>query len=181
MSSTVQGMPLTIERYQKVPDKLAVIVSMNGNVMQKQLFNGEKGKAVQMGNEKEITGDDLEKLKLDAMLDLELNYSKYNVAVNLKGMDNVDGKKAYIVDIVYPNGKTTTDYFDADSGLKLKSETTVNSPQGSLTQTTLYSDYRKKDNVLFPYSIKQSYGPQNLDIKVDSIEINTGLNDNLFE
>lgn len=181
MSTKVQGMSLTIERYQKVPDKLAVLVSMNGNVMQKQLFDGEKGKMIQMGNEKEITGDDLENLKLDAMLDLELNYSKYNVAINLKGIDEVNGKKAYIVDIVYPDGKTTTEYFDVDTGLKLKSVTSVESPQGPLTQTTLYDDYRKKDNVLFPYNLKQSFGPQNMDITVDSIEINTGLNDDLFE
>ncbi len=181
MSTTVQGMPLTITRYQKAPDKMAVVVSMNGNVVQKQTFDGEKGKTIMMGNETQVTGDDLEKLKLDSRLDLELNYSKYNVDVKLKGADEVNGKNAYVVDIVYPNGSVTTEYFDEVTGLMLKSETTVDTPQGQITQTTMFDGYRKAGNVLFPYKIKQTIGPQNMDITVDNIEINTGIADDIFE
>ena len=50
-----------------------------------------------------------------------------------------------------------------------------------MSLTTLYSDYRLVDGVLFPFKLKQSAGPQSFDIVVSSVEVNKGIDDSVFE
>jgi hypothetical protein len=44
-----------------------------------------------------------------------------------------------------------------------------------MTIVTNYDDYREVNGVLFPFTISQQMGPQMLDMKVTSIEVNSGL------
>ena len=52
---------------------------------------------------------------------------------------------------------------------------------GSMTQTSMFSDYRKIDGISYAHKIKQSFGPQVLDMEVTSVEHNTKLGDEIFE
>ena len=67
------------------------------------------------------------------------------------------------------------------TGLKVKTVTTQDTQMGPMTVTASYGDYREVDGILFPFSIKQQVGPQNLDMKVDGIDINKGVSDDLFK
>jgi zinc protease len=45
-----------------------------------------------------------------------------------------------------------------------------------------FDDYKLvKGGLKYPYSIKQVVGPQNMDMKVESIELNTSVDDKIFE
>jgi outer membrane lipoprotein-sorting protein len=58
----------------------------------------------------------------------------------------------------------------------------METPQGSMTQTTYYQDYKEaKGGLKFPYTIKQNAGPQMMDMKLQSVEINTGVSDEMFK
>jgi outer membrane lipoprotein-sorting protein len=51
-----------------------------------------------------------------------------------------------------------------------------------MTETTYYQDYKEaKGGLKFPYTIKQSAGPQMMDMKLQSVEINTGVSDDMFK
>jgi len=86
---------------------------------------------------------------------------------------------AYKLKIVNPSGQTIFDYYDIETGLKVQSKQTIVSPQGEFTQLQNYSDYREIDNIKFPFLVKIS-GVQNMELIVDSILINSDLNDDLF-
>jgi hypothetical protein len=101
------------------------------------------------------------------------------VTIELEGMEKVKDKDAYKLKVVNPTGKTTYDYFDAESGLKVQTTQTIETPQGELTQKQNYYDYQEIDGVKFPFLIKIS-GMQNMELKVDSVKINTELSDELF-
>ena len=74
-----------------------------------------------------------------------------------------------------------TEFFDTENGLKLRTLITQESPMGPMTQITDYEDYREVEGMMFPFMIKQQVGPQAIDMEVETIEINQGLDDDVFK
>ncbi|AFN74484.1 processing peptidase [Melioribacter roseus P3M-2] len=179
MSGSMQGMNVNVTLYQKYPNKLYQEVDA-GVFKQKTVFDGEKGYVEAMGQKQELQGDQLESLKNEA-LDAVLDYSKYGITPELTGMENINGKDAYRVVLTSAGGKKTTQYYDPDTWLLIRSVSSISTPQGSFTQTMDMSDYKEVDGVKYPFKYIQSFGPQSIELNVNGIEINTGLPDSLFE
>ncbi|MBI9054742.1 MAG: insulinase family protein [Bacteroidales bacterium] len=178
-TTSMQGMEIKQKTYKKAPNKYAMIMSMNGNVMQQQAFNGERGIMKGFGGEKEILGDDLENLKVDATLNAELKFAELGVKLTLESVETIEGKDTYKVKVVNPTGELTYNFYDVESGLLILSKEIIVAPQGEFTQMQSFTDYKEVEGVLYPYTITIS-GVQNLVLKVDSISINTDLSDDLF-
>jgi zinc protease len=179
MEGSVQGIPVKITAYQKAPNLLKQKISAGG-MEQEIIFDGQKGVMTAGGNNMNIEGDELEKLKLEATIGLLLDYESHGLNFELKGGEKIENKTAYKVEVKLPSGGKWTQYFDPETGYKIKELKNVTTPQGTFTQETLYSDYREVEGVKYPFEIKQSLGPQKLDFKVTSIEVNQGLQDSFF-
>jgi hypothetical protein len=130
----------------------------------------------QMGN-KELTGAELEEMLIRSTMNIELYLDQMKITPELKGAEDVDGQSAWKVQMTLPAGINTVDFYDQKNGLKVKSV----AQQGQMSLTTLYSDYRLVEGVLFPFKLKQSAGPQSFDINVSSVEVNKGIDDSAFE
>lgn len=178
-STTMNGMNIQQKTYYKLPNKYASIMSMNGNVMVEQKYNGERGLIKSFQGEQELTGEMLEEFKEQTVLNPELKYNELGITVSLEGLDKVEGKDAYKIKVTKSSGKFVYDYYDMESGLKVSSKQTVSTPQGDFTTTQSYSDYQEVDGIKMPFLIKIS-GMQNLELKVDSIIINSNLADDIF-
>ena len=178
-STSMNGMEIKQKIYQKAPNKYAMITSMNENVMMQQAYNGERGIMKGFQGEQEIVGEDLENLKVSATLNVELKYADLGVKLTLEAIEKLEDKDTYKVKVVNPTGKVTYDYFDIESGLRIQSKETVIVPQGEFTTIQSFSDFKEIDGVKFPFVIKIS-GVQNMELKIDSVSINTELNDDLF-
>ena len=112
----------------------------------------------------------------------DLNYLKPEYKLALKGVEKVDGNDAYEIEITKPDGSVLTEYYDVKSKLKVKSVASTEGPQGKMTQTTYYLDYKAGAGGLkYPNQIKQSAGPQTMDLKLQSVEVNTGVKDDVFQ
>jgi hypothetical protein len=88
----------------------------------------------------------------------------------------VDGKDAYVIGISSGEGPSVKEFFDAETGLKLKRE--VSSAAGP--QSTTYGDYKEVNGVKFPYSMTVS-SQVDIPFKVTEIKINSGLKDEDFK
>ncbi len=180
MRGTVQGMTITMIIYQKEPNKIKQ--ELEAGVMKQDIYyDGSKGLMSANGNSQEITGDGLERMKYEAMIhplfivdSLKLNYK-------LDGIEKVNGKDAYKIEISLPGGKNWVEYFDPESGLRVKDSKQLVTPQGTFTQENEYSDYRNVEGVMYPFKLKQSVGGQTLEMNVSSIKVNTGIPDDKFE
>ena len=128
-----------------------------------------------------IEGSQLEKLKHEASIHLILDLDSLGVKLKLAGMEKVNGKDAYKIEMSFPSGTKWIQYYDSKTGYKVKESKNITTPQGTFTQEVLYSDYKSVDGVKYPFTIKQSVGPQKMDFSVDSIKINTGIPDTQFE
>jgi zinc protease len=180
MSTEMQGMTIEVESIQKAPDKMLMTVSMGGNVMQKQVFDGERGMTSAMGQTTEVTGKQLDDLKLQAKIFPELDYASGEYRLELEEVENIDGKPAYKVKVTNPAGTTATEFYDVASGLKVRTISTQETQMGPMTVSASYGDYREVDGVKIPFSLKQQTGPQTMDLKVLSVELNSGVSDDVF-
>jgi ABC-type uncharacterized transport system substrate-binding protein len=196
MKASMMGMEITLTSYQKAPHYLRIETAMGGNVMSTQLFNGEKAVITHPQGKQEITeGPQFETMKMQAIMNMEMNYKDYGIVKKLEGIESVDGNDAYKVEVVTPQGQKSFEYYAVDSGLKIMTE----SPQGAAK----ISDYRgvviregekpsffarlfgKKATepvvLKFPHRIEQQMGPQTIDMEVVEIRIDTDLDGSKFE
>ena len=180
MAASVQGMTIDGLTYIKLPNKFYSSMSMGPNVLQKQVFDGTRGKVSGMGGSQEITGDDLEQLKYQATWNIESQYEKLGFTLELAGIELVEGAKAYKVLITNPLGRTSTEFFDMETGLKIRTVMTQNTPMGDITSVSDYKDYKDFGGIKFPTEISQTAGPQSITMKIISVELNKKLKDDLF-
>ncbi|MDP3352830.1 MAG: pitrilysin family protein [Flavobacteriaceae bacterium] len=167
--ASLQGMTLEMTTKQMASNKYTTSMSMMGNIMSQQVFDGEKGYVAQMGQKKPLEGELLEKMKTSSFPFAENGY--LNKATLLK-IEPIDGKDAYVIKI----GNDTTVFYDVVSGLKTGESITQKAPNGQeMTQTVKYQDYKEVAGVKFPHTIKMTMGPQQIDFKVKELKVNEGV------
>lgn len=174
MKAEMMGQEVVLTTYRKLPNLYLMETAMGGRVMSKQLFDGEKFIVTSpMGRQEFTEGPEFEMMRIQAVMHPELHYQQMGIQQTLAGMETVQGKPAYKVEVTSDTGVKSYDYYDTESGLKIQSET----QQGNV----MFADYKEIDGMLFPHSIKQEMGPQMLEVNLVSVELNTGLQGGLFQ
>ena len=109
----------------------------------KQIYNAGNAKIIAGG--KEIPGQEsmAAPLKYLGVLFAERFYADLGYTVEYKGINQVDGKDAHRVDLTI-DGSTFMEYYDVESGLKVKAD---------LGQAGVYTfaDYTEVDGVMIPF------------------------------
>ena len=181
MTMDVQGMNIQSEIIRKSPDKFLLSMKMGDMLLNQTLYDGTEGKVSGMQGEQVLEGDDLEDLRIQAHLFPELDYAGNGYTLKLLSIELVEGKDAYKIELTDPSGEAGFAYYDAESGLKIKEEKTEDTAEGPMTQTTIYADYREVDGRLYPFEMTIIAGPQTISAKVESVEVNTGVEDSVFK
>lgn len=180
MTGTAMGQPINITIKQKYPDKLFQELKA-GEVTQLLYYSDGKGIIV-IGNEKtDIEKKELERLMMDATLQLLLSPDSFGVKSDFIGEECIDSIDCYAIKLILPSGIRWFQYYDVETGLKVKETKEIQTKQGLFEQETFFSDYREVSGLKFPFTIKQYFGIQEIDLTVTSIEINTGFDDSVFE
>jgi len=182
--------PMSLSVQMKVKDnsKLVNVISMNGNEMMKQVYDGAKGVNVQMGTKKPMDADELVDIKMQIDLLVEANYEKYGAKAVLKGIGKVDEEEAYVVEVTKSTGDVATDYYSVKSGLKLMSTSMQGEGEEAVLAETRYTEYGSANvvdgktikTVKFPSKFKQTAGPQSMEFIFSEMRVNTKLNDKDF-
>ncbi len=179
MTGTVQGINITISMKQKEPNKLYQVLDA-GVFQQKTVFDGTKGYSEGMGQRNDFSNEQIEDFK-DNSLHSMLTYDERGVKYELTGMENINGKDTYKITFTPPNGKKSFAYYSVESGLLIRTASSVSTAQGTFNQTTDMDDYREVQGVKYPFKLNQNMGPQSIELTVTSYEINTGILDSVFE
>ncbi|RYD73793.1 MAG: insulinase family protein, partial [Sphingobacteriales bacterium] len=152
----MQGNKLSVSMKNMLPNASSMEISMGGQAVMKQVFDGTAGYAMQMGQKKELTGDDLTEKKEDKGIINQLFYATDGTKIESAGTAKVGTADAYKLTITSPSGKKKTEYYDTKTGLLLKDEKTITKGTVEINQSTEYADYKKVGDVLFPHSLTQN-------------------------
>lgn len=182
MGMEIQGMSIKMVRQAKYPNMYVQKVSMNGNVMQKEWVNKKGGGESGMQGEKTYEGDELAQKKREATMGSEANYAALGYKLELLGIEKVNKKEAYKVKVTSPEGEASTEWYDVASGFKIQTMSTQDGgPMGEMTVIGTIGDYKDVNGIFYPHTLGQQMGPQEMEIKVEKIETNTGLKKSIFK
>lgn len=179
MRGTAMEQTITLIIKQKAPNKFRQEIKVAG-MDQILIFNGEKAVMKFADQKMDIAGEQLEQLKIESAMELLLNPEEYGVTFSFEGKENVNDKPCNIIKLTSKSGVTSKYYFDDETGLKVLEKKTAQTQMGAMEQTIEYSDYKEVAGVKFPHKLKQSFGPQAVEVTVSSIKINTNLSDEIF-
>lgn len=180
LKGATEGMDINLTISQKAPNKLFQELDFTVG-KQTTVFDGEKGKVEGMGQVQMLEGEQLEELKYQAKINSFLNYAKDGVLLELKGIENIKGKDAYRMILTASTGKKYTHYYDVETGYKIREVSEITTPQGSFTQSIDLEDYQEVDGVKYPFKLVQKMGPRSVELKVESIKVNSGIADSMFK
>ena len=171
-----QGVKLELELKKTSKDQSMQDVRLMGTSMQKQVIDGDKGYVTTQGQRKDLSKDELAKLKEESAAFPELNYLTAG-GVTLEGIEAVGDKKAYKLKVT--DEKIV--FYDVATGLKLQQVNTANVGGKQVQQTLSYGDYKEVSGIMFPFKITQNMGPQKFDFIVKEIKVNEGVSAADFE
>lgn len=185
MTATTQMGDLTMTSWAKNNEKSAMTVTVGGMVVQEQRFDGRTLRAGQMGNLETVTD---EKMISEAKEQAqgyfqELFYLKQDYKVELKGLETLNGKNVYKLNIISPAGSKMVEFYDQETGLKLRQIQTQEAQGQSITNTMDFDDYRAVKGVMIPHKVKlvSAAIPFPLDFMVKKIEVNQTIDDAVFK
>lgn len=169
----IQGQKLALEVKNTTSGKSSTIVSMGGNPMRKQIFDGENGFLVLQGQKMPFNEEQKLAVKAESHPFPELIAK----GASLTGIETINGEDAYEIKM----SETVKAYYSIATGLKLQVVQTVQQGPQTMTVPITYSDYKEVNGVKFPYTVSQSMGTMTLNFKVSDILINEGVSDSDFE
>jgi zinc protease len=181
MKAPFQGMELVMTSQKKNPGKSLMEISVAGTVMQKHVSDGKAASNFAQGQKIPTDEKSKESSLFDAYIFPETMFSTFKVKLDLKGIETLDGKDAYVVEYTLPAGERTTNYFDKETGLKVQTIKYAIGPQGEVAVPTRYSDYKEVEGVKIPYVNKITSGPMNFEFKITEIIANPKLDDAVFK
>lgn len=173
---SVQGTPLKLTIKKTDKGQFLQEISVMGNVMSKQVLNGDKALISAQGQTVTPNEEQIAELKKGAAIIPELDMIN-DGTIALSKIENVDGQNAYVLNL----SDSKKAFYAVESGLKLKEETTREMQGQSFVQTVTYGDYKPVKDIMFPHKLGQSMGPQNIEFTFSEIKVNEGVSEADFQ
>jgi hypothetical protein len=121
-------------------------------------------------------GEDRAAILRGATFDAAVVWRKFFKKAECVAIDTVDEKPCYKVVMTPNEGRTETRYFDKESNLLVKTETSVVTPMGTVTLELHIGEYKNVDGVLLPHKQRQVVpGIQEMIFITESIEHNVEM------
>ncbi len=169
-----QGLKGTMTIVTARPDKMDTVMDLpaigqirsaasGGLVWQMSAIQGPR---ILEGAEKDQI---LRRSRMDSMIDWRTTYGD----VKVDGDEIIDGKPCWRLTAMPPNAKKSeTLWFEKDSGLMVKSTSTMVSPMGEIPVESGFADYRDVGGLKVPFKLTQKMGPQAVETILQNVQVN---------
>ncbi len=181
MDAEMMGQQIQIKMIMTGEMKSNVTISMGPMVAMSAVVNGEDASQTAMGNKAPLTDAQKEELMFGNGLYTEFALIESGADLKLTGVEQINGKDAYGLEVKLSQGGNYTLYFDAESGLKARFSKVLETPQGSFTQNVDYGDYKEVGGVMIYHSFTQQMGPQKIEGKASEVLVNQELPADTFK
>lgn len=151
-------------------------------ILQQVISNGERAVDIQSNIRENVEGDRLRELLLWSHPVPEAVEVKAPIERFMDGRTTIGEKAVYKITTNVGEIDVTTDYFDVNTGLKVRRIVTQRNLGQYYVVTTDLSDYEAVDGVLFPRTIDEDGGITGVvHLKVASIKTGLVINDHQFD
>ena len=174
---TIEGMPFKPTAVMKTmsPNMSSMEMSIAGmGTVMKQKFNGSEGYAEQQGMKNPMSETELSEKAEEKGLFPETYLDASTI--NLVSLIAIEGVDVYKIKLKEDSFR----YYDATTGLLVRTEKTEEAQGQKVTSVQDLSDYREVNGVLFPFGQKITAGPQVIGLSATEITINEGVSTDDF-
>ena len=181
-TASIPGAPaeLEMEILKQQPNSFSMTMKMMDMTMQRQFSNGKAGFNDGMQGASEMTEDELVSAQSEFKIASELNYFN-DYTAEVIGIDVLESEDVYVVIRTDKEDAKATEYYSVATKLLVKSESSVETPEGAVIQTTLYKDYQSVKGYSFPHQIIQNVAGQSIDMKLKKVVVNKKIEASKFE
>lgn len=175
------GMSGSIQVYEKAPNMSAVMIDLGGMQI-RQGFDGavaweedpQQGMRVKSGVE-------LAEAKREATFNPELKMKELYTKLTVRGREKVGTSDAWVVDAVPAEGAPVIFYFDVESGLPVRMDSTRDTPQGQIAVQSYLDDYRVIEGVKVAHVLRQVTSMFTMTMRLTEVKHNVTLDDKMFK
>ncbi len=175
-TASVMGQNLEYTIKYVLPNGYLQIMNVGPNILSKQMVKGNTYSVVQQGQEAPLEDKDKEELAEGAALFAETYLlTKPGYKFSVKGIEAVDGKDAYNIEVKSPKGRMYNLFYDVASSMRVKEIRTDDSPGGKSTTSITTSEFKTVNGVKLPVKQVFDAGAFKLNIEVKDVKVNQGL------
>ena len=184
--ATLQGMDVSMRIYSKRPNMTRQEVKLQDKTIV-SAYDGSTAWWINplagVDQAQELSGAQADSLKDQADFDGVLtDYKAKGNTVELVGTENIEGRKAYHLKVTKKSGQVQHYFLDADSGIDLRVQTTLEQGGQQMSITSDLSNYQEVSGVMVPFSMKQSMnGMPLMQMTIEKVEFNVPMEDSLFK
>ncbi|MES2006126.1 MAG: pitrilysin family protein [Bacteroidota bacterium] len=175
-TASVMGQNLDFAVQYVIPGGYVQELSAGGNSFVKQMVKNGVYSSKQQGMEQPLKDDDKEELDETAALFLETYMTKKGgYTFTVKGIEQVEGKDAYNIEIKSPKARAMNFFYDLASGMRVKENRTQESPGGNVTVSITTTEYKTFNGVKLPVKQILDAGQFKLNFDIKEVKVNQGL------
>ncbi len=175
-TSSIQGMLLKVKMYMKSPNKYFSETSVQGQILSKEVYNGEKGI---INTPQGIVPMDEQRLKIfqekTSLFD-ELQFLENGYKLEIVGTSEEAGEQVVKLKIISPAGEQKNMLYSLSTGLKVGEIINMN---GTPVKVSI-KDYQEVKGIKIPSHLIQSAFGQQVEILFETIKINEGVSEETF-
>ena len=175
------GVTGTIETINEAPDRSYVKTSLAGLG---DFIEGYDGKVAWTSNPvqglREKSGPELSQTRLMNNFYRDLNLEKAYSKLTVKGIEKVGEKDAYVVTAQADGLPETTFYFDSISGLLLRTDTTLISPEGQQPAKIFVDEMKAFEGVMMPTKVRTVLPAYEIRLTVTDHKANAVVDEAIF-
>ena len=183
---TLQGMEMPMSIYAKRPNLSRQEITLQDKKLV-QAFDGTTPWMINpmMGTDsaQELTGPQADMMKADADFDSALiDYKTKGHTIELVGKEKLDATDVYHLKVTKKSGQIQDYFLDAESGIELKTSTSIDTGGTKQKIDTELSNYQQVEGIMVPHTIKQSLnGTPVLTMTIEKAEFNPTIDDTIFK
>ncbi|HEU4477431.1 MAG TPA: thioredoxin family protein [Pyrinomonadaceae bacterium] len=169
-----------MESFMKAPNKSLTVLDMQPMGLTKLGFDGQTGWYFSKTGMRHLKGPELAAVTVDADFYHDLRIKELYGTTKLLGKTKSGFRELYVVQAVPRGGSAEYFYFDVQTGLLFRRDTTRQTSAGTVRAEIHYGDWREVDGIRLPFNITQSMGKMNLEFTVEEVKHNVPLEEAVF-
>ncbi|MBL8746496.1 MAG: hypothetical protein JNK58_09095 [Phycisphaerae bacterium] len=177
-----QGLKGTTTMLQAAPNKMRMRIDLGGFGSQTTGTDGHDAWSIDtMQGARILEGEEKAAMLRQATFNGELNWESVYKEAKAEAEEEVNGKPAYAVTMTTPDGQKSTNYYEKESGLLVKTMTVAKSPMGEIPMESAYTDFKQVDGITMPHktTISSAMGMQII-MTIESLRQNIDLAPDAF-
>lgn len=182
MDIPAAGIKGKVTSYRAAPNKMYTEANLEGLGKTEE---GTDGMVVweisSFGGPRVKQGEERTAALRQAAFDADTNWRKHFAKVETKGVEKVDGKDCYKLELTATGENPQTRFYDKSSGLLVKLVAKPKTQVGELPIETAISDYKKVGEVLIPHKIQIKANNMDIILTFDKVEQNVTIPDDRFK